>query len=195
MATKFEFYDTARCAASLIYQARWAAQVFTPSTKHSIEYVKLRLYREGLPTAVYAAIRNTTAGLPSGANLAVSNAVDCSAIAAATPGELVTFTLTSPIDLESGSSYAVLCYYPGGSYGDNRWINFCYECPSCGGGSNPYGGGKACWSTTSGASWVGLNGLDTCDYNFEEWGTEIILATGGARTAHMGAKMIGHKMI
>lgn len=158
----YEFYIVNDDAKGSMYAANWSAQTFTPSTAHSIEFVKLLIYREGLPGNFIVSIRATTDSKPSGGDLAsvTINGNDLSDNAA---GSWETITFDAPTDLNAGTMYAIVCRAPDGSGVTSvEWRRD--------GSSATYEGGDRCTSLSSGVGWSVRSGED---YLFEEWGTGL----------------------
>jgi len=89
--------------------AWWEGQTFTPSIQHTVTSVKLFLYRDDgvLPGTVTVSIRNTSAGLPTGADL-VSGTFNGNTATTSGAGNWEEFTFTgSTTQLAASTTYAI----------------------------------------------------------------------------------------
>jgi hypothetical protein len=128
----------------------WSAQTFTPSSNYNVTSIEVFMYRESAltPTTVTAAIRATSAGEPTGANLA-SGSIAGSTLTTSSSGAWNDITLSSPYSLSSGTQYAVVVY------GSNGVFYHRYDS-----GGATYSGGTFLWSDDSGATWTNNADMD-----------------------------------
>lgn len=168
MATKYENYITGDDSRADIYGARWAAQTFTPDTNHIVTSVKLLLYRNNSPGTVTVSIRATSAGLPSGIDLA-SGTTTGNNLATADPYEWREITFSSGALVVAGTIYAIVVRATGGDSGNNLYWRY-------DGSDAGYTDGHSAFSTDSGSTWP--HSL-TDDYMFEEWGGPQGAGEGG----------------
>ncbi len=165
MATLQDYYNTGDDGERSFSGASWESQTFTAGASYEVTSVKLKCFRGGSGVAtVTVAIKATSGGLPTGANLAEAtmayNDLPLSA-------DWVTFTFGSSYSLTSGTKYAIV-FYNNQSY-DTRW--------RCDGSSPTYSGGSRVYSINSGSSWTEDT---TRDFLFEtyEYATTYVEGTG-----------------
>lgn len=134
-----------------LYGANWEAQTFLTSSAYTIAQVGLKLRRVGSPGTVTVSIRATTAGVPSGSDLA-SGTTNGNKLTADAGGEWKKITLTTPYDLVTATTYAIVVRATGGSATNTiRW--------RADTSSPTYTNGSRCTSTNSGTDWT----ADTTD--------------------------------
>jgi hypothetical protein len=143
-------------SANNFQATNWESQTVAVQHTGYITAVKIKLYRVGDPQDVTVSIRETAAGLPTGSDLS-SATVDCTSITTSTTGEWITFTLTSPVLVIEGATYAIVVRAPSGSTPSN-YANWRFSSTSI------YSGGSRCYSTNSGSSWTAYA---TQDYTFD----------------------------
>src|SRR3990167_8363294 len=146
--------------ASIGGSTAWEGQTFTPSIQHTVTSVKLFLYRDDgvLPGTVTVSIRNTSAGLPTGADL-VSGTFNGDTATTSGAGNWEEFTFTgSTTQLAASTTYAIAI----------RVSAATAQIKSKATNPGQYTGGTAVSSGDSGGTWtVYGNGFD---YQFEEYG-------------------------
>lgn len=132
--------------------ADWVAMNFTASESYTITSVKLNLFKTGTPGTLTVSIRNTTADVPSGGDLASGtfNANDL----LASPGQYEEITLGAGYSLVSGTKYAIVCRCVAASVYWGRGLT--------------YPGGGRCTSANAGVNW---GAESVVKMNFETWGT------------------------
>ncbi len=148
MATKFEYNEEDHNTNYPLYEDNWVSQSFFDAISHTITYVQLLMHRDGSGGNVTVSIRATDgADSPSGADLCVSAAVDCSAITTNDAvGEWVTFTFTSSYQLIGGTTYAIV------ARGDSVIANAArWETDTA---SPTYANGQTATSDDAGSSWT-----------------------------------------
>lgn len=156
---RYEYYSILDPALANLYGIFWQGQTFTPWDAHSIEKVRLRMYRHGEPGVVSVAIKATDGdGLPTGVDL-------CSG---ETSGNTLPTDYTwkwrdvpvSPYyGLASDTKYAIVVRAPNGD--QNSFVRWRYARPQ------PYPRGIHVFSADEGTHWR----KDTArDMMFEEWG-------------------------
>ncbi len=149
MADKFEYNEEAHNTNYPLYTPgnEWVSQSFSNAISHTITYVELLMHRSGSGGNATVSIRATDgADLPTGADLCVSAAVDCSAITTNTNGEWVTFTFTSSYDLVGNTTYAIVARADSVIANAVRWENDTT--------SPTYANGRTAISSDSGSSWT-----------------------------------------
>lgn len=153
------------------------AQTFTMSTTHALRFVRLKLYRSGLPGNFTVSIRATDGpGHPTGVDL-------CSAMmygndmTADTNGAWYQIDFGSPITLNSGTKYALvlLC--------NNSYVY--WRCDTT---ASAFAGGNREYSTNGGTTW---NTDANADFMFEEYGTINDMALFPAAIALNDAYYLG----
>jgi len=167
MADKFQYNEEATNSNYPLYNDNWVSQSFSDPIAHIISSVKLLMHRSGDGGNVTVSIRATGGSdKPTGADLCVSPAVDCSAITTSTAGEWVTFTFTSSYSLSAGVTYAIVARSDSSTI-DNaiRW-----EVDT---NSPSYANGQTATSINAGSSWS-TTGYDT---NFRAYGDVITVPT------------------
>lgn len=183
MSTRYEYYITGDASIGNLYGARWAAQTFTPTVAHKITSVKLLLYRNNNPGTVTVSIRATSAGLPTGGDLA-SGTTDGNTLPTASPYEWREITLGSGCAVNAGTKYAIVVRATAGDASNNLYWR-------ANSNTGAYSGGQMEFSIDSGGSWP--YPTPTGDYMFEDWGDP--LAVSGSKTAHMAAKLVAAGVI
>ena len=137
-----------------IFDVNWEAQTFTPIASHQINYVELWMLRTGAPGDVTVSIRETSEGLPTGADLvsATINGNDLST------GTMVVSVNLTGAALTGGVVYAIVVRATGGD--STNHVSWRADATS-----PPYTGGQRCLSTNSGSSWTADS---TRDFLFSE---------------------------
>jgi hypothetical protein len=148
-----DYYNTGD-DAWLNCSAYWRAQTFTASQSYDIQSVKLWMYRSGSPGTITVSIRATTAGAPSGADLA-SVEFNTTTDVATTPGGWVEITFDSSYSLTSGSVYAIVVEKAGSTL---YWRSDDT--------SPAYGGGDE-WYSDNGSAWYEHSGRDMMFETYE----------------------------
>jgi len=123
MSVLFEDYDVTFEGAVDPYGDRWAAQTFEDVKKWNIVSVAIPLYRTGDGANVTVSIRATSANVPTGSDLCVSSAVDCSSITTNTQGEWITFTFTVSYSLSASTRYAIVARSDGSASHKVNWVS------------------------------------------------------------------------
>lgn len=133
------------------------AQTFTMGATHTLRYVRLKLYRSGLPGNFAVSVRATDgSGHPTGVDLcsAVANGNDLTADA---NGAWCEVDFGSPITLNSGTKYALVLLCISGT------IN--WRCDTT---APAYAGGNREYSSNGGTTW---STDSNTDFMFEEYGS------------------------
>lgn len=165
MADLFEHYETGEDgSSSWMLSTTWDAQMFTPSTSHTVEEVQLYLaryqYNNNDPGLITVSIKATDGGgQPTGVDLC-SGTANGSGLPKEPTYSWISFDMGAGTPLISGTKYAIVIRAPfdGG-------FNLLYWRWDGGGG---YPGGSLDVSSDSGSSWTG--GYST-DMYFREYGT------------------------
>ncbi len=156
--TKYEEYaasnqDTTRG----IWGVNWAAQLFTPAAGHTLNGVKLALFRTGNPGQTTVSIQALSGGDPDGTDLSLATIeearldVTSAVIEVSMPAVLLTVSVQYAIVVRALSA-------PDGS-NQVEWDED---------SSTPtYAGGNLETSGNSGSTWSAQSGVDEI---FEEWG-------------------------
>ncbi len=161
MAT-FESNNTGETGSVNIYGTGWVGQTFTPSIRHSVTSVNLKLYKSGSPGTITASIRATSGGVPIGADLA-SGTYNGDTLGSS-PGAFVSIDLGSGTILDASTQYAICIRAPSGDI-SNRivWRR----------SGDLYADGTRVNSNDSGGSWSFSGPSATQDMMFEELGTSV----------------------
>jgi hypothetical protein len=150
-------YTTGDDAAKNIGGTYVEAQTFTMSTTHAIRFVRLKLYRSGLPGNFTVSIKATDGpGHPTGVDLcsAIINGND---MTADSNGAWYRIDFGSPITLNSGTKYALVLLCNSSSV---YW--------RCDTAASAFAGGNREYSTNGGTTW---NTDANADFMFEEYGS------------------------
>jgi len=151
-----EYQNTGDTTEVMIYGDTWAAQTFTPSLKHTIKKVRLKLAKVGNPTwTLTIGIRATSAGKPVGSDLC-SGTLDSSTLT--TTPTWYDISLGAGTLLQANTQYAIVVRLAGGDI--NNYVAW-----RAGTGS-PYPGGTYVASEDGGATW---SIWATYDLMFEEY--------------------------
>lgn len=126
------------------YTTVWGGQTYTAETTATVKTIWLKLKKIGTPAVTYTcAIRATTGGLPSGADLASGT---ISSVQVSTTADWYEFDLGVGVAQTTGTMYAVILYSAGGDATN-------YLAPRNDNSAPVYAGGNAAYSTNSGATW------------------------------------------
>lgn len=171
MADLQDYYNTGEDAETHFYGVNWAGQTFTASGNYSATSVKVKVFRVGSPGTVTAHLRATSAGVPTGGDLA-SGTTNGNSFTTDTAGAWVEITFSVPYSVTASTVYAVILDASSGS-GPNRgdWKRD---------SSSPsYTDGLYVYSTDSGSSW---SDVVTHDHMFEVWGDAGTVYAEGTKT-------------
>ena len=131
----------------------WAGQTFTPSAAGTLTRVDLNLFCSGCTGTtpnLTVSLRATSAGLPTGADLATATITGFSS----SSGGLFAANFASPPTVTSGVQYAVIVRAVSNpSLGTYAYVCSCSG-SSAGVDSSPYAGGARVTSGTSGSTWA-----------------------------------------
>jgi hypothetical protein len=161
---KWEYYSTGVDSQVLVWGSNWSSQTFTVGTEsHSITSVRLLMYRIDSPGTVTVSIRDTSAGVPTGSDLAWGT-IDGDLFTTDTNGSWYEIPVTE-YSLEAGTQYAVVVRAVSGTgTGDTAaW--------KIDGSSASMADGSEALSTNGGITWA--DDADD-DYYFEVWGESLI---------------------
>ena len=114
MATVYESYTTGADSSQLISDQWRTGQTFTPAANHTIEKVRLLLFRVNSPGTLNVYIYATSAGLPTGAALA-SGTTNGNTLTTNTNGSYRDILLGAGAALTSGIQYAIVAEAPDGT--------------------------------------------------------------------------------
>lgn len=160
----YEYYNTGKDTSTEAYLLNYFAQTFTTADAHTLESVRLMLYREGATIqTLYVDILETDGdGKPTG--LAISSGeLSTLAMTTSTTGAWYEIPMES-VALEKATKYAIVIY----STGTTNLLNVHWMID---GSAGAYAGGSELVSTDGGISWT----ADTDDdYMFEVWGYESV---------------------
>jgi len=163
----WESYTSGDDADYEAYGAIWYAQTFTVTDEsHSVKQVRIKAYREGLPSTVTISIRAVGgSNLPTGDDI-TSGTFDGDGMTTDTAGAWYGVTVTED-SLDYGTQYAVVIRAEAGDATNSLHIKY-------DGTAGTYAGGSECTSSNSGISWT----VDTDDdVLFEVQGCPLIEIT------------------
>lgn len=188
MSTLYESYSTSEDPWNVLIITNprgdpndYAAQTFTPSIRHAITSVKLRISKGNytdVDSDIYIGIKATDVdGKPTGDDLC-SGIINTDDVPRNRPSGIANYiecTFSPGYTLEIGTVYAIVLRYPVPPDTDNVSIHW-------GGGSGDlYAAGKAWTTRNAGVSWTDIN----TDGNFGEYG--IPVESPGQGDAFIGA--------
>jgi hypothetical protein len=144
-AEGYDYYKTGDDAGYPVRGAFWLAQTFTASDNYTLSSIRLKLYRINLPGTATISLKATTAGKPSGADLATAT-FDGNTLPINEGGTWLEYEFDSAAALTSGTVYALVLRAPSGSLINTvRWRADV--------SSPAYTGGSLCDSGDSGSTW------------------------------------------
>ncbi|MBA7552362.1 hypothetical protein ES705_44923 [subsurface metagenome] len=160
-----------------IYPDYQEGQSFQVPVSLHITSVKLKVYRTGSPGDMTVAIqKGDVDGKPDGVDLGTKD-VNCDAIAAASPGEWVTWAFAASIAVEPWITYCIVVRGGVDAGNELNWRND---------GSDPtYLRGNLLYSSNAGVSWTTL---PADDYMFEVWGQ---VEAGDEQIEYGGCELVG----
>jgi hypothetical protein len=152
---------TATYAGDSLGTTRWRFQSFTTGSAYTISRVKLKMYKTAGATigTITVGIRATGSGLPTGSDLC-SGTFAGDDITATTSGaaEEITFDMTVPTALDTGTKYAIVVRAPSSTANTSLNVLVDSSSPAYTGGNNGY-------SENSGSSWT----AQALDWGFETY--------------------------
>ena len=154
--TRFEYYNTGRDSSRPIFASGWLGQTFSPTATHTISRIKLELSKSGSPSTMTCSLRNTSGGLPSGADL-TSATISSSGVSTSLTWIWIDLPDWGP--LTAGTQYAIVCGCPD----CNLIRNYNWGSDAS---SPTYAGGTGIASADGGKNWI----TGARDLMFEEWG-------------------------
>ena len=140
-----QFYLTGDDSFIHLFGSSWYAQTFTPDTSHQISKVYLKLEKEGSPGIITVSVRATSAGKPTGADLA-SGTRDLDLLSPLSGGSWYDFDLGAGTALTASTLYALVVRTAGAdTNNDGQWrIDIT---------SSSYSGGTDVNSSDAGVTW------------------------------------------
>lgn len=158
--TKFEEYPVSNEDGSRnVFGASWMAQIFKANTGHTLNGVKLPLFKTGSPGDIDISIQALSGGDPDGTDLSLATISDARLGTIDPPTALVEISMPA-VALAVGVSFAIVIRATGGSAGNTVNWNTDDSTPT-------YADGNREDSANSGNTWTAQTGTDMC---FEEWG-------------------------
>jgi hypothetical protein len=156
---RYEYYSISDPALANLWGVFWQGQTFTPQEAHSIEKIKLRMFRHGAPGSVWVSVKATDAsGFPTGADLC-SGLIDGNGLPTDYTWKWAEASLDAAIGLADGTKYSVVARGSGGD--QDNYVRWRYARPQT------YPRGVHVFSADEGSNWQ----EDTeSDLMFEEWG-------------------------
>lgn len=163
MATLYEYNETENSfGLNIGGLLSWECMTFTPSIKHTITSVKLKVSRIGSPGTFTVSIRATSGGEPTGGDLCIGTINGNTFIESYDSGEWYEITLGDGYILNANTKYTIVVRALNGSSGNIvRWRD---------NAGNIYDNGNSGISTDGGITW----GMNNNDKAFEDWGESII---------------------
>ena len=159
---KYEYYDTGDSLWAMAYGNNWFAQTFTTANPHTVDQVRLKLFRTGTPGIVTVGIRATDGSdHPTGADLA-SGTIDGDGLGTAVAGDWYEINLTS-YALEASTMYAIVIRASDGD--SSNYVAWRYN------SAGSYASGAYESSTNGGVSWTTTSARD---FMFEVWGSSSL---------------------
>ena len=156
----FEYYNIGDAALASCWGDFWQAETFTPRVAHTVESVKLILYRLGLPGTLTVSIKATAVGgAPDGADLA-DGTIDGDTLPNVYAGEKREISQGAGAALADGTKYAIVTRALAGD--QNNYVRWRYS------SDKVYTRGSHWFSSDGGVTWEEDT---TRDMMFEEWGT------------------------
>ena len=156
----FEYWNVGDPVLSSCQGDFWHGESFTPRVAHTVEAVKLRLYRVGSPGTVTVSIKATDVDdHPTGEDLA-SGTTDGDTLPDDYSGEWREISLGAGAALEADTKYAIVVRALLGDV--NNYVRWRWS------GAAPYPRGSHEFSSDGGGTWETDAGRDMM---FEEWGT------------------------
>lgn len=128
-----------------LFGSSWWAQTFTPATSHLLRRFILKFDKEGSPGILTASLRATSAGKPTGADLAVGT-FDLDRPIILSGGQWFYLDMTTPFSVVASTQYAIVCRTAGvDTNNDGQWkVDIT---------SPTYAGGTIVSSSDSGGTW------------------------------------------
>jgi len=157
---KQEYYDQNDNTAFGCRAQYWLAQTFTPQVSHNLTKIAIKANRTDPVATCIVGIRATSLGKPTGGDLVAPTNFSSGLFQVASPGNWAEITLTTPLDVENGTMYAIVIRNPtGNGLGRLYWrIDTTATYPR----------GTEVTSGDSGVVWSIVVGSDMM---FEEWGS------------------------
>lgn len=172
----------------------YAGMTFTPQTNYTLDYIRTRLRRVGSPGTINFSIYATAGGLPTGAPLAGSDR-SSDTITTSSSGAIYRTTLDSPLEVTSGTEYAIVLTAPNSDLNDHiQWF---------GDASEEYARGQGCVYYENVSAWGGVwagvgdgwtalpdtqrnwSGWNIYDFDFQTW--EIVPDPINISSANLGS--------
>lgn len=158
--TKFEEYPVSNEDGSRnVFGASWMAQIFKANTGHTLNGLKLPLFKTGDPGDIIISIQALSGGDPDGTDLSVVTLSDSRLGTTDPPTSLLDISMPAVV-LSVGVSYAIVIRAPAGSSGNTVNWNSDDSSPT-------YSDGNREDSSNNGNTWTAQTGTDFC---FEDWG-------------------------
>ena len=160
--TIYEYYNSGDDSQDNNGAIFWKAQTFTALSNHSVEQIKLKLYRTSTPGTVTVSIRALDgSGHPTGGDL-TSGTIDGNSLTDTSPGTWYTIDVTS-YNLTKDTEYAIVVRAPTAAPGN--FFHWRYN------SAGSYSGGNYEYSNNSGGSWTATLAYD---FMFEIYGSRSL---------------------
>jgi hypothetical protein len=138
---KSDYYDTGDDSSLEIYYApyikkRWYGQTFTATNSYDVNQIGLKVYAfdDDDSGTLHVRLRATSAGLPTGADIASSSA-SVSEFTSNNNGEWYYFDFDSPVSIVAGTQYAILAE---ANFDNDLYIRADSSSPTYNGGTSIY---------------------------------------------------------
>ena len=164
----YEYYNTGRDGNYNLFGNTWGSQTFTPSTSHTLRFVRLQGGKIGTFTKAMFSIRATSGGVPTGPDLAYTEILYASLPSSGTWFDVI---FSTPVSVVAGTTYAIVARSTGTS--SSKCLLWDHDSAGA-----TYAGGSEYISTNGGASWTIQTGKD---FMFEE-GDDYYYVTTSAAT-------------
>jgi kumamolisin len=154
----------------------WGGQTFTPSVSGLLTRIDLFLFCSSCSGAnpnIIVSVRNTSSGLPTGADLA---SVTLAGFNDGGAGTWTSANFAAPITVNAGTVYAVVFRLAATRLGSQAYVSS--GTTAGGGDGDVYAGGRRCTSTNSGGTWAcSTVSTAAADDDFVSWVKPSVVST------------------
>lgn len=182
MATRFDYLITSGDADQPPTTTTWQAQTVTPTSNYTVHYITLMLKRSVTLVDAGAtctlSLADTTGATEFNPTTVLATSTINIVSLIGTAYSLITFTLSVPVVLTSGTTYAIVLKRDGTETGTLSWHS------DADGGGVGYGSNtkNTCWqrSFDSGTAWSEFVGTDLLFEMWDDSGKELVGAIASA---------------
>lgn len=161
--TKWENYTTGDDSSAQAFGSNRFAQTFTPTSTHTVRFVKLKLFRQGTPGYLWVSIKPVNdEGHPYGEDW-TTGYLDGGTLTTDTDGAWYTLDFSQEINLAGNATYAIVVRLLGGN--ETNFVGWRYDA------TGTYAGGNYEASTNGGETWTAQS---DSDFMFEVWGVQTL---------------------